>query len=73
MDGNFSAEQLKMKHLENDVHLSDSDAFMVNNPPYQGHLKVAKELKEVWMNPYSKYINLSSFFEYGTPTEMDMS
>ena len=33
MDGNFSVEQLKMKHLENDVHLSDGDAFMVNNPP----------------------------------------
>jgi hypothetical protein len=42
-----------MKHPENDVHLSNGDFFMVNNPSYWVHLVVAKELKEVRMNPYS--------------------
>jgi hypothetical protein len=36
-----------MKHLENDVLLSDGNAFLVTGAPYGGHLKVAKELKEV--------------------------
>ena len=45
-DGNFSVEQLKMKHLENDVLLSDN-AFLITGASYGGNLKVAKELKEV--------------------------
>jgi len=45
-DGNFSAEQLKMKHPEDDVHLSDGKAFMTSRFPYQHHLAVAKEIKQ---------------------------
>jgi len=45
-DGNFSAEQLKMKHPEDDVHLSDGKAFMTLRFPYQHHLAVAKEIKQ---------------------------
>jgi len=49
-DGNFSAEQLKMKHPEDDVRLSDGHSFMVTSGPYGKHLKVAKEIKEVcWL------------------------
>lgn len=46
-DGNFSAEQLKMKHPEHDIRLSDGDGFMVGSAKYKRHLTVAKELKEV--------------------------
>jgi hypothetical protein len=46
-DGNFSAEQLKMKHPEDDVHLTDGDGFMVTDSRYKEHLKVAKEIKQV--------------------------
>jgi len=46
-DGNFTAEQLKMKHPEDDVHLTDGDAFFTTRKPYYDHLKVAKEIQEV--------------------------
>jgi hypothetical protein len=46
-DGNFSAEQLKMKCPEDDVHLSDGHGFLVTEAPYKAHLQVAKEIKEV--------------------------
>jgi hypothetical protein len=46
-DGNFSAEQLQMKHPEDDVRISDGKMFLVTDAPYMSHLKVAKELKEV--------------------------
>ncbi len=46
-DGNFSAEQLKMKRPEDDVNLSLGCGFMVDPGPYKEHLKVAVEIKEV--------------------------
>ena len=46
-DGNFSAEQLKMRRPDDDVRLSDGQMFMTTAPPYKQHLMVAKELKEV--------------------------
>jgi hypothetical protein len=45
-DGNFSAEQLKMKNPEDDVQLSDGHGFMTTDAPYQRHLRVAKEVKQ---------------------------
>jgi hypothetical protein len=56
-DGNFSAEQLKMKHPDDDVDISNGHSFMVTHGPYKGHLSVAKELKEVCLIvPYMKMI-----------------
>jgi hypothetical protein len=46
-DGNFSAEQLRMKRPLDDVHLTDGSGFLVPEGPYQEHLKVAIEIKEV--------------------------
>ncbi|GBE85939.1 hypothetical protein SCP_0804630 [Sparassis crispa] len=43
MDGNFSAEHMKMKHPEEDVALSDGQAFMVGQEDYKAHLAVAME------------------------------
>jgi hypothetical protein len=46
-DGNFSAEQLRMKNPQDDVHLSNGDGFMVKTTEYKEHLHVAKEIKQV--------------------------
>jgi hypothetical protein len=46
-DGNFSAEQLRMKKPDDDVQISNGHGFMVTAEPYTAHLRVAKELKEV--------------------------
>jgi hypothetical protein len=54
LDGNFSAEQLRMKHPEDDVHLSDGQAFMTGISRYHRHLAVAKEIKQkITCNDYS--------------------
>jgi hypothetical protein len=52
-DGNFTAEQLKMKNPEDDVHLTDGDAFFTTRKPYYDHLKVAKEIREVCLSHLS--------------------
>ncbi|KAH9911262.1 uncharacterized protein B0H18DRAFT_893336, partial [Fomitopsis serialis] len=44
MDGNFHAEQMKMRVPGNDVPLMPGKMFMVNPTPYAEHLKVAKEV-----------------------------
>jgi hypothetical protein len=50
-DGNFTAEQLKMKNPDDDVHLTDGDAFFTTRKPYYDHLKVALEIREVSLIP----------------------
>ncbi|KAH9912015.1 uncharacterized protein B0H18DRAFT_1088708 [Fomitopsis serialis] len=45
MDGNFHAEQMKMRKPENDVPLMPGKMFMVHPGPYEEHLKVAKDVK----------------------------
>ena len=52
-DGNFTAEQLKMKTPEDDVHLTDGDAFFTTRKPYYDHLKVAREIREVCLSSFS--------------------
>jgi hypothetical protein len=47
MDGNFQAEHMRMKNLENDVPLSDGTGFMVSKKPYESHLKSAVERQQV--------------------------
>lgn len=46
-DGNFSANNIKMKRPDDDVQLGNGTGFMVTDAPYKAHLKVAKEIKEV--------------------------
>jgi len=50
LDGNFTADQLKMKVPGDDVHLTDGDAFFTSRKPYHDHLKVAKEIREVCLS-----------------------
>ena len=47
IDGNFTAMHLRQKHPENDVWLADGTGYMSQQAPYQEHLKVARDRKEV--------------------------
>ncbi|KAH9917410.1 uncharacterized protein B0H18DRAFT_913487 [Fomitopsis serialis] len=46
MDGNFSAEHLKMRRPQDDVSLADGHGFMVTDGPYKRHLKEAIDARE---------------------------
>ncbi|TFY54792.1 hypothetical protein EVJ58_g8650 [Rhodofomes roseus] len=46
MDGNFSAEHLKMRRPGDDIPLADGHGFMVTNLPYKEHLKAAVDVRE---------------------------
>jgi hypothetical protein len=61
LDGNFTAEQLKMKVPEDDVHLTDGDAFFTTRKPYYDHLKVAVEIREVCHMYAGRYIAPMNF------------
>jgi hypothetical protein len=47
IDGNFSAEHLKMKRPEQDVALSPGGRYMVEPERYQLHLNTGKEIQQV--------------------------
>ena len=47
IDGNFSAEHLKMKQPEGDFALSPGGRYMVEPKKYQLHLITGKEIKQV--------------------------
>ena len=47
MDGNFTAQHMKMRKPENDIPLSDGLAYMVGNEPYQEHISQAANNEKV--------------------------
>ncbi|KAI6014204.1 hypothetical protein EDC04DRAFT_2870687 [Pisolithus marmoratus] len=47
IDGNFTAQHMKMNKPELDVALSDGKGYMVAEVPYQSHLKQSLDSKEV--------------------------
>jgi hypothetical protein len=47
VDGNFTAQHMKMRKPEDDVPLSDGLAYMVANKPYQKHVSQAANNEEV--------------------------
>lgn len=47
IDGNFSAEHLKMKRPEEDIALSPGRRYMVEPERYKLHLTTGKEIKQV--------------------------
>jgi hypothetical protein len=47
VDGNFTAQHMRMKKPEDDIALADGLAYMVENMPYQIHVLSAAENKEV--------------------------
>jgi hypothetical protein len=49
IDGNFSAEHLKMKQPEGDVALSPGGRYMVEPKRYELHLRTGMEIKQVSM------------------------
>jgi len=46
IDGNFSAEHLKMRRPEEDIALSPGGRYMVEPKRYESHLKTGKEIKQ---------------------------
>jgi hypothetical protein len=47
VDGNFTAQHMKMKQPHLDIRLSDGLGYMVTEADYQAHLLSAVESKEV--------------------------
>ena len=47
MDENFQAEHMKMRNPENDIPLSEGVGFMVSQKPYELHLQLAFERRQV--------------------------
>jgi hypothetical protein len=47
VDGNFTADHLKMKNAHDDVALTDGDGYMVQEGPYQQHLEESPEVEVV--------------------------
>jgi hypothetical protein len=46
MDGNFSAEHMKMRRSEDDVRLTNGTGFMVESTRYQEHLSSALDVRQ---------------------------
>jgi hypothetical protein len=46
VDGNFTAQHMKMKIPEDDVSLADGKGYMVTEGPYQAHIHDSVEEKE---------------------------
>jgi hypothetical protein len=72
-DSNFSAEQLKMKHPDDDVDISNGHGFMVTRGPYGEHLSVAKEMKEVGFIVASNKMTIKKTIRNGPVTTMKQS
>ncbi|KAH9915823.1 uncharacterized protein B0H18DRAFT_959133 [Fomitopsis serialis] len=66
MDGNFHAEQMRMRNPGNDVPLMPGKMFMVNPGPYEDHLLVAKEVKMVSFT--TRAITLGPVLTSGQPS-----
>ena len=47
MDGNFTADHMKMRHAEEDVPLTSGYGYMVEEVRYKEHLEKTEELTEV--------------------------
>jgi len=59
IDGNFSAEHLKMKQPEEDIALSSGGRYMVEPERYELHLNTAKEFKQVCTFRITYYYNFN--------------
>ena len=49
VDGNFTAQYMKIHKPEDDIPLSDRLAYIVANKPYQKHIAQATDNKEVYI------------------------
>jgi hypothetical protein len=47
VDGNFSAEHMKMLKADEDIRLVNGEGYMVEEKLYQEHLKASSDQKEV--------------------------
>jgi hypothetical protein len=61
IDGNFSADHLKMKRPENDVCLTPGGRYMVEPTRYEAHLHNAPDHREVGVLSYMILERLINF------------
>lgn len=67
VDGNFTAQHMKMRKPEDDIPLSDGLAYMVANEPYQNHIKQAANNEEVCVSgPWEAWFTSLCFFQRST-------
>jgi hypothetical protein len=59
IDGNFSADHVKMRNPEDDVCLTNGQGYMVEDSRYQKHLAITTEVKQV-MGYYIMYMLTNS-------------
>jgi hypothetical protein len=64
LDGNFSAEHLRMKNPDDEVILTDGTAFFVKEMEYKNHLKLALETKQVSRTPGFRPMLLPEFINF---------
>ena len=55
VDGNFTAQHMKMHRPKDDIPLSDGLAYMVANEPYQKHIAQAANNEEVHIIGFEGY------------------
>ncbi|KAI6115879.1 hypothetical protein F5141DRAFT_1001241, partial [Pisolithus sp. B1] len=61
IDGNFTAQHMKMNKPELDVALSDGKGYMVSEGPYQNHLQHSLDTKERSTCSNHRAINAANF------------
>lgn len=54
LDGNFTADHMKMKKPQDDVAFTDGEGYMVQDAPYRQHLKETLEAPAVHFMPFSR-------------------
>jgi hypothetical protein len=59
MDGNFSAEHMKMRKQGDDAPMTNGTGFMVETSRYSEHLQVAKSNTEVVHDQSSHLAHIS--------------
>ncbi|KAF8266100.1 hypothetical protein EI94DRAFT_1701985 [Lactarius quietus] len=81
MDGNFQAEHMKMRYLENDIPLFEGRGFMVSWKPYELHLQSALERQQhafmgllypIWLSTFKREKHeFSNILIYACQNNMD--
>jgi hypothetical protein len=56
VDGNFSAEQMKMRNGVDDVPLTDGNGYMCTLQPFLHHISKSVDKKEVHINLYASNV-----------------
>jgi uncharacterized protein YlzI (FlbEa/FlbD family) len=61
VDGNFSAEHMKMLRPDTDIRLVNGEGYMVEETLYQEHLQESVDQREVSI---CQFVKLGDIFKY---------